>query len=198
MGKNKKSTGESFVLQEIPDNNDSKTINIIRRIKDSPFIKLYTKETVEQFFKRYMISSIKAQSLVLVSPFISILEGQTYELKDILHKASKDRTRVYVVTRKPTAQYQEQGIELLSQYSCVEIRYNLEIHAKLFVCWGREVEDSFAFFGSGNLTSGGLNYNLELGMMILARGDGKNIIRALYHWGSHEIRVQSKLVKQIT
>lgn len=170
----------------------------VNRVKEPPFLKVYTKNTVEQFIKRYLLSSVKAQSLVLVSPFISTFEGEAYKLVDVLKKAQRDRTRVYVVTHEPEAMYQLQGMELLKQFSGVEIRYNSEIHAKLYICWGREVEESFAFFGSGNLTSGGIKYNLELGMMILARGDGKNIIKALYQWGSHDIRVQSSLIKQIT
>lgn len=169
-----------------------------QKIKEPPFIKVYTKNTVEQFVKRYMLGSVQAQSLVLVSPFISTLDGEIYDLKQILKRAEKDHTRVYVVTRTPEAEYQFRGIELLKKFSCVEIRYNLEIHAKLYVCWGRELEESFAFFGSGNLTSGGLRYNLELGMMILAKGEGKNILKALYTWGSHDIRVQSKLIKSIS
>jgi HKD family nuclease len=168
------------------------------RGKEPPYIKVYTKNTVEQFVKRYLLGSVKAQSLVLVSPFLSTLDGEAYSLKDILKRATKDHTRVYIVTRQPEAEYQHAGIELLKQFSCVEIRYNPEIHAKLYVCWGREVEESFAFFGSGNLTSGGLRYNLELGMMILARGDGKNILKALYQWGSFDIRTASTLIKSIS
>jgi len=173
---------------------------IFRRsfVKDPPYIKVYTKNTVEQFIKRYLIGSLKAQSLVIISPFLGTLEGENYQLKDILKRADKDHTRVYIITRAPEAEYQVQAIELLKQYSCVEIRYNPEIHAKLYICWGRELEESFAFFGSGNLTSGGLRYNLELGMMILAKGDGKNILKALYQWGSFDIRTVSTLIKSIS
>ncbi len=168
--------------------------------KEPPFLRVYTKNTVEQFIIRYMQGSVRAQSLILVSPFISTLEGETYTLKAILKRAEKDRTRVYVVTGEPAAEYQVQGIELMKQFPGVEIRYNSEIHAKLYICWGRELEESFAFFGSGNLTSGGLRYNLELGMMILARGDGKNILKVLYQWGSFDLRTASTstLVKSIS
>lgn len=168
------------------------------QVKEPPFLKVYTKDTVGQFIKRYMLGSVKAKSLVLVSPFISTLENEVFELKDILMKAQKDRTRVYVITREPEAEYQIEGMKLLNRFSCAEIRYNSEIHAKLYICWGQEVEDSFAFFGSGNLTSGGLRNNLELGMMILAKGDGKNILRDLYQWGSFEIRIKSKLIQSIS
>lgn len=183
------------------------TVNIVEvpvptrsRAKEPPFLKVYTKNTVEQFIIRYIRGSVRAQSLVLVSPFISTLDGENYNLRDVLKKAEKERTRVYVVTRKPEAEYQFEGIELLKQFSGVEIRYNSEIHAKLYICWGRELEESFAFFGSGNLTSGGLRYNLELGMMILAKGDGKKILKALYQWGSFDLRTASTstLVKPIS
>jgi phosphatidylserine/phosphatidylglycerophosphate/cardiolipin synthase-like enzyme len=85
----------------------------------------------------------------------------------------------------------------LRRYPSTEIRYNPNIHAKLYICWGREAEDSFALFGSGNLTVGGLKQNIELGMMILSRGYGKKLIRDLYHWGAHDLRINpnSRLIK---
>jgi len=182
-------TNQTLIQKEISKGN--------RSTKEPPYLIIYTKNTVEQFLKRYMLGSLKPQTLVLVSPFISTFEGEPYELKDVLHRAKRDRTLVYVVTRKPEAEYQLRGIELLRKFPYVEIRYNPDIHAKLYISWGREIDESYAFFGSGNLTSGGLKNNLELGMMILARGDGKSIINKLYKWGSHDIRVISKIEKQI-
>jgi phosphatidylserine/phosphatidylglycerophosphate/cardiolipin synthase-like enzyme len=79
----------------------------------------------------------------------------------------------------------------------VEIRYNPDVHAKLYISWHREENDSFALFGSGNLTSGGVRYNLELGMMILARGHGKKLIRELYDWSANALRTKSQRVKPI-
>ena len=79
----------------------------------------------------------------------------------------------------------------------MEIRYNADVHAKLYICWHREEEESFALFGSGNLTSSGLRYNLELGMMILARGHGKELVRELYDWSAHALRTKSERVKAI-
>ena len=79
----------------------------------------------------------------------------------------------------------------------VELRYNSDIHAKLFVCWGRKPEESFALFGSGNLTTGGLRHNLELGMMILSKGHGETLVTDLYEWGGFSVRTTSQIVKQI-
>ncbi len=57
-------------------------------------------------------------------------------------------------------------------------------------------EESFAMFGSGNLTSAGMKYSLELGMLILSRGYGRKLVRELYRWGDN-LRTQSKKVKGI-
>jgi phosphatidylserine/phosphatidylglycerophosphate/cardiolipin synthase-like enzyme len=100
---------------------------------------------------------------------------------------------MYVITREPKDEYHKEGLAVLQQNKSVEIRYNPDIHAKLYVSWNRIEEESFAMFGSGNLTSSGISYNLELGMMILSRGFGRKLVRELYSWGNN-LRTQSKKV----
>ena len=90
----------------------------------------------------------------------------------------------------------KEGLAILEQGKNVEIRYNPDVHAKLYISWNRNDEESFAMFGSGNLTSSGINYNLELGMMILSRGYGRQLVRELYRWGD-ALRTQSLRVKTI-
>lgn len=165
---------------------------------EPPYIQLLTERSVERFLQRYMISSARPQVLVLVSPFIGDLAGQMYSLQDVVKKLNADRTRAYVVTRPPRDEYHRAGLAVLEQSPYVEIRYNPDVHAKLYVAWNREEEDSFALFGSGNLTSSGLRYNLELGMMILSRGQGRALVRDLYQWGSQVLRTVSTRVKPIT
>ncbi len=162
-----------------------------------PFAQILTERTVEHFLRRYLVSSTPPHVMVIVSPFISDLAGEMYELKDVLKRINTDRTRTYVVTRPPHEPYQQAGMELLKMSPYVEIRYNPDVHAKLYICWHREEEESFALFGSGNLTSGGLRYNLELGMLILARGHGKKLIRELYDWSAVALRTKSERVKPI-
>lgn len=162
-----------------------------------PFAQILTERTVEHFLRRYLISPTPPQVMVIVSPFISDLAGEMVELKDVLKRVNADHTRTYVVTRPPRETYQQVGMELLKMSPYVEIRYNADIHAKLYICWHREEEDNFALFGSGNLTPGGLRYNLELGMMILARGHGKKLIRDLYDWSANALRTKSERVKAI-
>lgn len=162
-----------------------------------PFAQILTERTVEHFLRRYLVGSTPPQVMVIVSPFISDLAGEVFELKDVLKRINTDRTRTYVVTQPPREPYQQAGMELLQMSPYVEIRYNPDVHAKLYICWHREEEESFALFGSGNLTSGGVRYNFELGMMILARGHGKKLIRELYDWSAVSLRTKSERVKTI-
>lgn len=163
----------------------------------APFAQILTERTVEQFLLRYLLSAPQPHVLVIVSPFISDLAGEKCQLKDVVKRINADRTRTYVVTRPPREPYQQKGMDLLSESPFVEIRYNEDIHAKVYVSWHREVEESYALFGSGNLTSGGARHNLELGMMILARGHGKKLINELYDWSANGLRSRSKRIKAI-
>jgi hypothetical protein len=163
-----------------------------------PYAQIFTERAIERFLQRYFIGATLAQVLVIVSPFISDLTGSLYDLKDLLKKVGTDRTRTYVITRRPQETYQKAGMDVLKTSPYVEIRYNPDIHAKLYICWSRVEEESYALFGSGNLTSRGLRHNLELGMMIDARGYGRTLVRELYQWGGTTVRTISKRVKAIT
>lgn len=163
-----------------------------------PYAKIFTERPVERFLQRYFIGATQAQVLVIVSPFISDLADTLYNLNDVIAKINQDRTRTYVITRPPREAYQQTGMEVLAQCPYVEIRYNPDIHAKLYINWSRNEEESYALFGSGNLTSRGLRHNLELGMMIDSRGYGRTLVRELYQWGGTTVRTLSQRVKAIT
>jgi len=164
-----------------------------------PYARIFTEGAVNQFLQKYMTYQTFPQVLVIVSPFISNLAGELYELPDIIAHINKTQTPTYVITRELKDDYQKESIALLSQSPNVEIRYNERIHAKLYICWCKEKEeDSFALFGSGNLTSGGLQNNLELGMMIYSRDHGQVLVRDLYDWSTVALRSQSRRVSQIT
>jgi hypothetical protein len=164
-----------------------------------PFVRIYTERSVDQFLQKYMVCNAFPQTLVIVSPFISDLSGELIDLMDIVKKINQSRTLTYVITRPPKERYQMDSIAILSQSPYVEIRYNEDIHAKLYICWCRKNEDeSFALFGSGNLTAGGIRQNLELGMMIYFEDHGRTLIRDLYQWSTVGLRSQSKRIKQAT
>lgn len=162
-----------------------------------PYAQVVTERPVERFLQRYLLGGIAAQTMVVISPFIGDLAGTPYELRAITRKAMADRTRLYVITREPRDLYHQAGIAVLEQCPLAEIRYNPDIHAKLYVAWSREEAETFALFGSGNLTESGLRHNIELGMMIYARGHGRAILRDLYQWGSFSLRTMSRRVKAI-
>jgi hypothetical protein len=160
-----------------------------------PYVQLLTERPVERFLNRYLTGGTVAQSLVVVSPYISELDGSAYDLQDVLKKVVADRTRLYVITQPPREEYQRSSMAVLEKCPKAEIRYNTDIHAKLYVCWSREESECFALFGSGNLTKGGLRHNIELGMMIFPRGYGRTLLRELYQWGSYSLRATSSRVK---
>jgi len=169
------------------------------RTNGPPYARIFTEGAVNQFLQKYMTYQTFPQVLVIVSPFISNLAGELYELQDIIAHINKTRTPTYVITRELKDDYQKESIALLSQSPNVEIRYNERIHAKLYICWCKEKEeDSFALFGSGNLTSGGLQNNLELGMMMYSRDHGQVLVRDLYEWSTVALRSQSRRVTQVT
>ena len=172
--------GEGSVVGEIPT-----------------YAQVITERPVERFLHKYLAGGVVAQTMVIVSPFIGDLAGTLVELKAVTERVLSDRTRLYVITREPRELYHQAGVAVLQECPLAEIRYNPDIHAKLYIAWSRDVADSFALFGSGNLTTGGLQRNLELGMMIYARGYGRNILNQLYQWGGHALRSMSQRVKAI-
>lgn len=161
------------------------------------YAEVITQRPVERFLQRYLLGGVVAQTLVIVSPFIGDLAGTPFELRSVTKKAVADGTRLYVVTREPSEAYHLAGVEVLQDCPLVEIRYNRDVHAKLYLVWSRDETESFALFGSGNLTESGLRHNIELGMMIFARGHGRAIVRDLYQWSSVGLRSTSQRIKAI-
>lgn len=162
-----------------------------------PYAQIITTHSVERFLQKYLVGGVIAQTLTIVSPFIGDLAGTAVELKAIIKKVETDHSRLYVITREPRELYHQNGVAVLKQCPLAEIRYNPDIHAKLYIVWSKNEEESFALFGSGNLTESGLRHNVELGMMIFALGHGRAILRDLYDWSSNILRTQSQRVKQI-
>jgi len=163
-----------------------------------PYAQVITQRPVERFLHQYLMGGLVARILVIVSPFIGDLAGTPFELRAVTQKAMADQTRLYVITREPRAPYHQAGVAVLEQCPVAEIRYNDEVHAKLYVAWSGEETESLALFGSGNLTETGLRHNIELGIMIFARGYGRSIVRDLYHWSAFTLRSMSKRVKAIS
>ena len=134
-----------------------------------------------------------------MSPFINTLEGARYTLADLSEKIAREQIPTYVVTRSPVETYQQDAMAILMDNDWVEIRYNDSIHAKVYVASALQESESFALFVSGNLTGRSIASNIEVGMIIVAQGQGRPLVEELYYWANNRLRVlkESKLHQPI-
>ncbi len=139
------------------------------------------------------------RSLCLVSPFINTMEDSRFTLADLSAKIARERIPTYVVTRSPVEPWQEAAMAILAKNDWVEIRYNNSIHAKVYVTSALQESESFALFGSGNLTDRSIEKNVEVGMIIVAQGQGRPLVEELSYWANNRLRIQeeSKLYQPI-
>ncbi len=146
---------------------------------------------------RLFLRDPQLRSLTLVSPFINTLKDCRFSLADLSTKIREQRIPTYLVTRRPVEPWQIEAFNILSANDYIEIRCNESIHAKVFVASANPESESFALFGSGNLTGAAINSNLEVGMMLFAGGLGRKLVHDLYYWTTNTLRVlpESKLYK---
>lgn len=161
------------------------------------FVKI-TEKPVEDFLKRLFLSDMKPLNLIIITPIMGSLTGTRYSLERLREKIEAEKIPTYIVTRKPEERFHIEALDILMKSDFVEIRYNNSLHAKLYICMGKDT--GFALLGSGNLTHTSIEENIEIGMLIFYRGQGKQILHELYHWGSIRLRTleESKVVKKIT
>lgn len=166
---------------------------------DSRHIRLITERTVEHFLQRLFLRAMPVRSLCLVSPFINTLEGTRYTLAVLSEKIAREQIPTYVVTRSPVEAYQKDAMAILKENAWIEIRYNESIHAKVYVASALQESESFALFGSGNLTGRSIASNIEVGMIIVAQGQGRAVVEELTYWANNRLRVleESKLHQPI-
>src|SRR5271165_3501806 len=152
-------------------------------------IRLLTHRTVEQFLLRLFLRDEPIRSLCIASPFISRLTGSRFTLEDLSKKVATEAIPTFVVTRQPIEPYQQEAIFVLEQNPWVEIRFNESLHAKVLVAAAQRGCESFALFGSGNVTGRSIESNIEVGMMILSHGGGRAIVDELYYWVNQRLRI---------
>lgn len=152
-------------------------------------IRLVTEKTVDHFLQRLFLRDVFIRNLCIVSPFINKLEGSRFTLRDLSEKIRRECIPTYVVTRSPSETYQEEAIAILARNEWVEIRFNESVHAKVYVSSAIPESESFALFGSGNLTSRSIADNIEVGMLIVAKGQGRSLVDELYYWANNRLRV---------
>ena len=167
--------------------------------QDSRHIRLVTERTVEHFLQRLFLRELDVRSLSIVAPFINRLDGVRYTLEDLSEKIRRERIPTYVVSRAPVEEYRQEAMAVLAKNEWVEIRFNDSVHAKVYVTSAVPESESFALFGSGNLTGRSIATNIEVGMMIVAQGQGRPLVEELYYWANNRLRVleESKLHQPI-
>lgn len=167
--------------------------------QDSRHVRLVTKRTVEHFLQRLFLRDMPIRSICLVSPFINPMEDSRFTLADLSAKIARESIPTYVVTRPPVEPWQEEAMAILTQNEWVEIRYNNSVHAKVYVTAAVTESESFALFGSGNLTDRSIEKNVEVGMIIVAQGQGRALVDELYYWANNRLRIleESKLYQPI-
>lgn len=172
---------------------------MVNQAVDSRHIRLVTERTVEHFLQRLFLRDISIRSLCIVSPFINTMEGSRFTLADLSDKIERERIPTYIVTRSPLESYQHQAMAILAENNWVEIRYNNTVHAKVYVTAALPESESFALFGSCNLTGRSIESNIEVGMIIVAQGQGRPLVEKLYYWVNNRLRVleESKLYQPI-
>jgi len=163
------------------------------------YAEVISSKPVQRFLLRFYLSDIPMQSLILISPFVGTLEGSRVTLDAVCKKAVEKGIFTYVIPRAPEDEYHQQAIDTLLSYDLVELRFNESLHAKLYVCICQDEAQSFALLGSANLTRSSMEKNIEIAMMIYARGHGREILRELSRWGLERLRTlnDTKLVKKI-
>ncbi len=167
--------------------------------QDTRHVRLVTERTVEHFLQRLFLRDMPVRSLCMVSPFINTMEECRYTLADLSAKITRERIPTYVVTRSPVEPWQEAAMAILAQNEWVEVRYNNSVHAKVYITAAMQESESFALFGSGNLTGRSIEANVEVGMIIVAQGQGRPLVEELYYWANNRLRIleESKLHQPI-
>lgn len=163
------------------------------------FAEIVTERTVERFLLRLFLREARLRAICIVSPFISSLAEARFSLRDLRQKVESERIPTYVVTREPTDDYQEEAMQVLRGSPWIELRYNAFVHAKLYVAWAERDPESFALFGSGNLTERSIVANVELAMLVYSHGPGRELLRDLHYWASVRVRTmrEGRLVQGI-
>jgi phosphatidylserine/phosphatidylglycerophosphate/cardiolipin synthase-like enzyme len=118
---------------------------------------------------------------------------------DLRRKVETEQIPMYVVTHRPVMPYQHDAMDVMRGSHWIELRYNESVHAKVYVAMAVRDAESFALFGSGNLTAKSIESNIEIGMMVYSEDLGRDILRELNYWSSVHVRTLkgSKLIQPI-
>jgi len=151
------------------------------------------------FANRLRNAGRAVQKIVIASPWITRQSDNVRNpLLRIISVIRRGNIPTYVFTRPPEGSSELDALNMLSECASVEIVYNPNLHAKLYVCVA-PYPFGFAILGSANLTSRSDDL-YEIGLLVLAEGGGEQIVKQLASFGLDYLRTRpdSTLVKRFS
>jgi len=138
----------------------------------------------QAFFDRFLLAT-RIRRLVIVSPWITTLEGETITLRDIIAKIEAQAVPTTVVMRHPRKEpLNVEAADLLSGSEHVTMYVNNDLHAKVYAC--RCAPFGFALVGSANM-SGRATRAHEIGVLVEGKGAGRDIVEELELLGTEDL-----------
>jgi len=151
---------------------------------EAKFARVVQERGHEEFFERFLLAT-EVQRLVIISPWITALEGERITLGDVVAKINSEKVRTTVIMRHPNKEALNQAAaRIFGEDRFVTVYSNNELHAKVYVC--RCSPYGFALVSSANL-SGRATRALEIGILIEGKGHGKRIIEDLELLGTEDL-----------
>ena len=150
------------------------------------------------FSARLRQSRKEAHKIIIASPWIGYGDIRRGPLTSIVSTIDTCRIPTYVFTRQPQNNTHIQAVNALMRCPYIEIVYNNNLHAKLYICMA-PYPYGFAIIGSANLTSGS-EALYEIGLLILAQGGGEEIVKELASFGLDYLRTRpdSRIIKRFS
>ncbi len=150
------------------------------------------------FYYRVKRAAKHARCLVVASPWLSCLDGTPYSVAHLCRLLDRYHVKMYVFTRAPSNPEHQRAVEQLKRCEMVELVYNENLHAKIYVCVA-EPAHGFAILGSANLTARSQRM-YEVGLLVLAKGGGDRVVNDLASFGLDYLRTrpESVLVQRIS
>ena len=139
------------------------------------------------FFHRVFVAQ-DITSLVIVSPWIGSLNRQEigYSIDDLIRLITLSRVPTHVITRTPRkAPSNHDAVAALKTCALVNLYFNDEVHAKVYVCRCRPC--GFALLSSANLSHTAATSSVEIGLMIEGKGYGERVVEELEAFGKEDM-----------
>jgi len=172
-------------------------------VRQLPCVNILTDRIVEKFLIRLNILDNCVTDLYIVSPVLGTLADTGLPLEQLRRILRVRKIKTYLVTQSPNTELTKKApghtlaLNILKDLDLIEIRFNDNLHAKVYLCQCKKSEDSFALLGSANLTWTSIVKNIEIGVLIKCFSSGEPIIHELNSWFQSRLRTNSSIYKSM-